>query len=73
MNVGQKIKQYLDENRIQQTWLSIESKIALPKLNLALSGKRRLKFEEYEVICGILDVPVSKFLSPRLPEPQKVC
>lgn len=68
MSVGEKIKDYIQENNISQTQLSIDARIALPKLNLALSGKRRLKFEEYEIICGVLDVGVDKFLSPRKPK-----
>jgi transcriptional regulator with XRE-family HTH domain len=68
MCVGEKIKQYLKENGITQTELSIDTKIPLPKLNLSLSGKRILKLEEYEIICGVLGVNVDKFLAPRLPE-----
>lgn len=67
MTVGQKIKQYLDDNNVQQTELSIDTHIPLPKLNLALNGKRRLTFEEYEVICGVLSLPAGYFLTPRLP------
>lgn len=68
MCVGEKIKQYLKENGITQTELSIDTRIPLPKLNLSLSGKRILKLEEYEIICGVLGVNVDKFLTPRLPE-----
>ncbi|WP_265445041.1 helix-turn-helix domain-containing protein [Acetivibrio straminisolvens] len=68
MCVGEKIKQYLKENNITQTELSIDTRIPLPKLNLSLSGKRILKLEEYEIICGVLGVNVDKFLAPRLPE-----
>lgn len=68
MSVGSRIKSYLKENNISQTALSIDTGIPLPKLNLALSEKRRLKFEEYEVICGVLGVGVDKFLTPRIPK-----
>lgn len=71
MGVGQKIKKYLKENNIQQNVLSISSKIALPKLNLALNGKRNLKFEEYEIICYCLGVGVDKFLEPHKPVNKK--
>lgn len=67
MEVGQKIKKYLQENNIQQNNLSVTSKIAMPKLNLALNCKRRLKFEEYEVICYCLGVGVDKFMEPHKP------
>ena len=37
-------------------------------LNLALSGKRRLTFEEYEHICWALGVGVETFLEARPPQ-----
>lgn len=68
MCVGLKIKSYLDSNGISQTHISNKTKIPLPKLNLALNGKRRLSFEEYELICGSIGVGVDKFLEPKKPE-----
>jgi hypothetical protein len=67
MGVGFKIKEYIESNNILQTNLSIDTHIPLPKLNLALNEKRKMTFEEFELICGALEVPVSKFLSPKLP------
>ncbi|MFV0343820.1 MAG: helix-turn-helix domain-containing protein [Anaerocolumna sp.] len=68
MCVGQKIKRYINENGVTQTHISHKSGIALPKLNLALNGSRRMTFEEYELICGVLNVNTDKFLEPRTPE-----
>lgn len=65
MSVGKKIKLYLEETGISQTFISNKTKIPLPKLNLALNGKRNFTFEEYEKICGVLQVGVDKFLSPK--------
>lgn len=70
MNIGEKIKKVLTEKNITQTELSIETKIALPKLNLILNGKRRIKLEELEVICWALNVSVNTFLTPRPPRAQ---
>lgn len=67
MGVGADIKKYLLEKNIPQTVLSIDTHIPLPKLNLALNEKRRLTFEEYELICGALSLPVNMFLKPRFP------
>jgi DNA-binding Xre family transcriptional regulator len=67
LSVGQKIKKYIEENHIPQNNLSVTTKISTAKLNLALNGKRHLKFEEYEVICWALGVGVDKFLEPRAP------
>lgn len=68
MAVGGKIKKHLEENNISQLQLSVDTKIATPKLNLALNEKRRLKFEEYETICWALGVEVGTFLTPRPPQ-----
>ena len=67
MEVGLRIKQYLEENGITQAFLSDETGIARPKLNLALSGKRRMTFDEYELICGALGVDAGFFLKARKP------
>lgn len=71
MGIGQKIKKYMKDNNILQNELSVTSHIALPKLNLALNEKRRMRFEEYEIICWCLGVGVDKFLEPRKPDLQK--
>jgi len=67
MKVGKKIKAYLAEKGISQKWLSIETKIKQSKLNLTLNGHRKLDFEEYELICGALDLPVGTFLEAKKP------
>ena len=68
LKVGLKIKKYLEENGITQTFLSKKTGIELPKLNLALNGNRRLTFAEYEMICWALGVNTDKFLRPRMPD-----
>lgn len=72
MCVGLKIKKYLDDNGISQTFLSKKAKIDLPKLNLALNGNRKLTFEEYEKICWAIGVGTDKFLKPKMPEEKEV-
>lgn len=73
MEVSTKIKQYIEDNGIPQVQISRKTGIAMPKLNLALNGKRRLTFGEYEVICWALGVDVSKFLEPRPPKSASAC
>ena len=68
MCVGTRIKQYLMNSGISQSYVSEKSGIPPAKLNLSLNGKRRLTFEEYEVICGVLSVEAGRFLCPRLPD-----
>lgn len=71
MCVGQKIKTYLDDNGITQTFVSKKTGIDMPKLNLALNGNRRMTFQEYELICGALGVGTDRFLEPKKPEELK--
>lgn len=65
MSVGLRIRDYLKETGRTQVWLSKETKIPCPKLNLALSGRRKMTFEEYELICGALGVDTNAFIHPR--------
>ncbi len=62
MSVGKKIRLYLIEKGISQTWVSEQSKIALPKLNASLNDKRKLNVEEFSSIINILKEDANKFL-----------
>lgn len=68
MHVGKKIKKYINNLGITQTYISNRTGISLPKLNLALNEKRKLTFDEYELICGVLNVDVSMFLESKKPK-----
>lgn len=68
MEVGLKVKKYLEKNGISQAHISRETMIDSVKLNLALNGNRRLTFDEYALICGALGVNTDYFLKPRLPD-----
>ena len=68
MDVGIRIKQFMDQKDISQIWLSQKTNIHPSKLNLSLSGKRRMTFNEYQVICWALGVGVDEFMAPRPPE-----
>jgi len=67
MDVGTKIKNYLEEKGISQAFVSSKSGIPPAKLNLALNGKRKLSLSEYESVCWALGVGVSTFMEPRPP------
>lgn len=67
MNTGIRIKRYLESKGISQAFLSERSGIPAPKLNLVLNGKRRLTFDEYEVICYVLEVDAGTFIEPHPP------
>lgn len=68
MDVGVKIKGYLESKGVSQVFLSTKSGIPPAKLNLALNGKRRLSLPEYEAICWALGVGVDAFMEPKPPE-----
>lgn len=68
MEVGAKIKSFIDEHNISQTDLSVKTRIPASKLCLSLSGKRRLTFLEYQVICWALGVGVDEFMEPKPPK-----
>ena len=63
MSVGKQIRLYLNEKGISQTWLSEQTKIALPKLNASLNEKRKLDAEEFSAIINVLNEDANKFLS----------
>ena len=71
METNLEIRGYLDEKGISQAFVSKKTGIPLPKLNLALNGKRRLTLDEYALICGALEVNADRFLKPRMPQPEK--
>ncbi len=68
MCVGQKIKEYIETRGIKQSFLADAMGTTVVKLNLSLNGNRKLTFDEYELICGILGVGTDKFLEPKVPD-----
>ena len=71
MEVGKRIKRYLEDKGISQAHISRETGIDTVKLNLGLNGNRRFTFDEYALICGVLSVNTDFFLKPRLPDKTK--
>ena len=67
MQTNLDIKKYLEDNGITQAFVSRKTGIEPSKLSLALNGDRKLTFDEYALICGVLGVDTNKFLKPRLP------
>lgn len=63
MSVGKKIRLYLAEKGISQTWVSEQSKIALPKLNASLNDKRKMNVEEFSAIVNVLNEDANRFLN----------
>lgn len=61
--VGTRIKQYMLNKGITQTFVSTKTKIPTNILNPILNGKRNLLAEEYFLICEALGVPLQTFKS----------
>lgn len=60
--VGQRIKTYLDDNGIKQSFLSDKTDIPQSVLSLMLKGTRRIEITQYYKICLALNVDMTKFL-----------
>ena len=67
MEIGEKIRRYIDSIGVSQAYISKKTGIPATKLNLTLNGKRKLTFREYEAICCVLNVGCEKFLEPKAP------
>jgi transcriptional regulator with XRE-family HTH domain len=61
--VGQRIKAYLAENGIKQSFLSEKTDISAQTLAAILSGTRKLEVMEYYRICQALKVDMLTFLA----------
>lgn len=68
MQVEAKIKNYMEDNKISQVFICHHTNIKPSKLSLTLNGKRRMTFDEYEKVCGALNVPVDRFLEAKPPQ-----
>ena len=56
MRIYEKLKKYIDEKGIKQTYISEKTKIPANTLNMILNGKRKLEVEEFEIICLALEI-----------------
>lgn len=61
--VGQRIKAYLTENGIKQSFLSEKTDIPDPILSKMLAEQRKITVEEYYSICQALKVQMPFFLN----------
>lgn len=66
--VGPKIKKYLAQKGISQTWLAAKTHINLNMLNAALNGARKLPIDEYQLIIWALELEPGEFLEQKEPE-----
>ena len=60
--VGQRIKAYLAENGIKQSFLTEKTGIPAPIITFMLAGDRRIEVMEYYKICQALKVDMTTFI-----------
>ena len=64
--LGARIKKYLDDNGIKQTFLARKIGTFDSTMSDILSGKRNITAEEYYLICKALNVQMEKFVEEEL-------
>ena len=66
MSISKKLKLYLIEHDISQKSICELTGISPAKLNLSLNDKRKMSFDEFELILGAIGETADKFLVPRV-------
>lgn len=59
-----KLKKYIEASGMKQKFISEKANIPETTLSLILNGKRKCEVGEYASICGVLRVPLEKFVTP---------
>ena len=67
MDVGTRIRRFMEQHDISQIALCEKAHISPSKLNLSLNNKRKMTFDEYQTICWALGVGVDAFMEPKAP------
>lgn len=66
--LGNKIKNYLDQNGIKYSYVSSKTGIPMNILSPMLNEKREIKAVEYFAICNALHIPLESFASDKQKE-----
>lgn len=64
--LNKRIKSYMEERGIKQSFLKEPLGMTASTLNALLNGNRKLSAEEYFKICDALDVPLEYFRKVQL-------
>lgn len=59
--LGLKIRDYMDNKGIKQTFLAEKTGLSLQAINTILNGNRKIEANEYFEICKALDKPLEFF------------
>jgi len=67
MSAEMKIKNHLTQMGMKQIDLAVLTGMSTSKINLVLSGKRRLSLNEFSTICYALKLTPNDLLTPEKP------
>lgn len=59
--VGKRIKKYLDENGIKQSFVYQKIGMSKDRFSAICNGTRKIEASEYNNICKTLNVPLEQF------------
>lgn len=59
--IGLKIKKYLNDNGIKQSYLAKKMGMPISTFSYMLNDKRKIEIDEYFKICSILNVSIETF------------
>ena len=62
LTINSKIRDYLKEKGISQTWLAIKTGLSIAKINNIVNSKVMLSAEDLKTICSVLEVSADLFL-----------
>lgn len=66
------LKDYIEHSGLKQKAVAERSGMGEIQFCMVLQGKRKFEAGEYAGICNVLDVPMTKFIKPRLPDGKEV-
>lgn len=67
--VGKRIKEYMEERKIKQTFLVNKTGLSATTISQILNGKRETKASEYFEICAALEVSLEQFAEKETKKP----
>lgn len=59
------LKKYIEDSGMKQKFISEKTNIPEVSLSLILNGKRKCEVGEYASICGVLRVPLERFVTEK--------
>ena len=63
MSFYEKLRNYFNENHLNQSAVARDMHIDVSKLNATINGRRRMEIEEFEAFCQVVKVDPKVFLN----------